>query len=222
MADWSSYRLEDFLLFSPRTYWRLFELHNAASWPLQLPAILLGAAILACAFRRPRAAPALLALAWLWAGWSFLWQRYATINWAAAYLAPTFAAQAALLLWLALRREAPVAASPRSVPGAVGLGLIVYALALHPLAAPLGGRPLAAAELFALTPDPTAIATLGLVSLLAKGAFAWLLLAVPLLWCGLSFLTLLAMTAPEAWILLSAASLAVMAQTLPTAQYARW
>ena len=35
------------LLFSPRVYWRLFELHNEALWPLQVPALLLGAAILA-------------------------------------------------------------------------------------------------------------------------------------------------------------------------------
>ena len=32
MLDWS-YRLSDFLLFSPRVYWRMFELHNAALWP---------------------------------------------------------------------------------------------------------------------------------------------------------------------------------------------
>ena len=46
MAEWWTYRPEDFLLFSPRVYWRLFELHNAAVWPVQVPALLLGAAIL--------------------------------------------------------------------------------------------------------------------------------------------------------------------------------
>ncbi len=39
MPDWSTYRLEDFLLFSPRTYYRLFELHNAAVWPGQVLAL---------------------------------------------------------------------------------------------------------------------------------------------------------------------------------------
>ena len=36
MSEWWSYRAEDFLLFSPRVYWRMFELHNAAFWPLHL------------------------------------------------------------------------------------------------------------------------------------------------------------------------------------------
>ena len=31
MSEWWTYRPSDFLLFSARTYWRLFELHNAQS-----------------------------------------------------------------------------------------------------------------------------------------------------------------------------------------------
>ncbi len=46
MSEWWTYRLEDFLLFSPRVYWRMFELHNEAVWPLQIATLLLGAAIL--------------------------------------------------------------------------------------------------------------------------------------------------------------------------------
>ena len=45
MADWLSYRPQDFLLFSPRTYWRLFELHNEALWPLHLLTFAIGLAI---------------------------------------------------------------------------------------------------------------------------------------------------------------------------------
>ena len=46
MSEWWTYRLESFLLFSERVYWRLFELHNAAIWPAQVVALLLGAMIL--------------------------------------------------------------------------------------------------------------------------------------------------------------------------------
>ena len=46
MQEWWSYRPGDFLLFSPRTYWRLFQLANEALWPLQIPVLLIGAAIL--------------------------------------------------------------------------------------------------------------------------------------------------------------------------------
>ena len=34
--EWWSYASRDFLLFSPRVYWRMFELHNEALWPLPL------------------------------------------------------------------------------------------------------------------------------------------------------------------------------------------
>ena len=37
--------LEDFLLFEPRVYWRLFALENAAFWPAQ-PVLLAAAALL--------------------------------------------------------------------------------------------------------------------------------------------------------------------------------
>ena len=46
MAEWWTYSISDFLLFSPRTYYRLFELYNADLWPAQILAILLGTALL--------------------------------------------------------------------------------------------------------------------------------------------------------------------------------
>jgi len=51
MQEWWSYRPGDFLLFSPRTYWRLFQLANETLWPLQIPVLLIGAAILTTLFR---------------------------------------------------------------------------------------------------------------------------------------------------------------------------
>jgi hypothetical protein len=38
MSEWWTYRPEDFLLFSPRVYWRMFELQNEVAcgpgnWP---------------------------------------------------------------------------------------------------------------------------------------------------------------------------------------------
>ena len=51
-----------------------------------------------------------------------------------------------------------------------------------------------------MAPDPTAVATLG-VLLLASGRGRWSLLVVPVLWCAISGATLLAMKAPDFWIL---------------------
>jgi hypothetical protein len=42
MSEWWTYRPEDFLLFSPRVYWRMFELHNTALWPLHVLALAAG------------------------------------------------------------------------------------------------------------------------------------------------------------------------------------
>lgn len=42
MSEWWTYSLRDFLLFSPHTYYRLFELYNQALWPLHLLALAIG------------------------------------------------------------------------------------------------------------------------------------------------------------------------------------
>ena len=46
MSEWWTYRPEDFLLFSPRVYWRMFELHNAALWPLHVLTLAAGLIII--------------------------------------------------------------------------------------------------------------------------------------------------------------------------------
>ena len=70
MSEWWTYSLSDFLLFSPRTYYRLFELYNLAIWPTQLAGLALGAAILVMLRTRTtwqgRIIMAVLALVWLW------------------------------------------------------------------------------------------------------------------------------------------------------------
>ena len=56
MPEWWTYSLTDFLLFSPDTYWRLFERYNEAIWPLQIGAAALGLALFALVLRRPAVA----------------------------------------------------------------------------------------------------------------------------------------------------------------------
>jgi hypothetical protein len=97
-----------------------------------------------------------------------------------------------------------------TLPNATGLALFLYALLLHPLAALLFGRPLAAAEIVGIAPDSTAIATLGLLLMASTTGLIWLLLPIPVAWCLLSAMTLLAMDAPDAWILLAAVAIAIL------------
>src|SRR5205823_2654730 len=59
------------------------------------------------------------------------------------------------------------------------------------------------------------IAALGLI-LTAAGRVRWELVAVPLLWCGISAATLLSMRAPDTWIPLAAAVVAVLLATWKT------
>jgi len=218
MSEWWTYALEDFTLFSPRVYWRMFELHNKAVWPLHVVALLLGAAILAWVVRpRPwsdRVIFAALGVAWGWVGWGFVWNRYATINWAMAYVVPAFALEVLLLIWIGGVRGRLRFRVSKTASGVVGLALFLYALVLHPLVAILAGRPFAAAEVFGIAPDPTVIAMLGLLSVASVSRAVWQLLVVPLAWCFVSWVTLHALGAPDAWIPLLAASLAVASQLL--------
>src|SRR5262245_52027521 len=182
MSEWRTYSLSDFLLFSPHTYYRLFELYNAAIWPGQVLALALGLAILvllrAGFAGRDRIIAAILAAAWLWVAWAYLLARYDTINWAAHYFAIGFAIEVLLLsvagLILGRRRFHPTA----DPTGRLGLIIFAFALVLQPLAAPLVGRPWTQLEIFAIAPDPTAIGTLGLL-LTARGWASWLLMAIP-------------------------------------------
>jgi hypothetical protein len=214
MSEWWTYTLSDFLLFSPRTYYRLFELHNAAIWPLQIVAVALGVAILALVWRggarQGRGIAAILAAAWLWVAWAFHLERYATINWAAEYFAAGFAIEALLLLWIGIVRSRLAFRMGARVAERVGLGLFLFALAVQPLVGPLVGRKWSQLELFGLAPDPTAVATLG-VLLLATGRAPWALLPVPILWCAISGATLLAMEAPDAFLPPIAALLVLLA-----------
>jgi len=132
-------------------------------------------------------------------------QRYDPINFAARYYAIGFALQAALLVWTGVIRDRLRFDSAKWI----GIALIIYALVLHPLIAPLSGRPWTQAEIFGLAPDPTVIATLGV--LVAAARPNWLLLILPLLWCIISGLTLWTMESPEAPVIGIAGLFAIIA-----------
>ena len=217
MSEWWTYTLSDFLLFSPRIYYRLFELYNAAIWPGQIIAVLVGVAV-AAALRtgRPwqaRIALLLLAGCWLWVAWAYHFSRYATINWAAVYLAAAFAAQALLLLVFALAGRF----SQRGQAGPVArvaLGLLAFALAVHPLIGPALGRKWTQVEIFGVAPDPTVAATLGAI-LLISARLRWALLPIPLAWCAVSGATAWTMGSPDAVVMPLAAAVAIFGM-LPT------
>ncbi len=205
MSEWWTYSVADFLLFSPATYQRLFELHNRALWPAQVLTFGLGLLLFAGLVRRqawfPRAAAAILAALWAWVAWAYHHERYATINWAATYFAAAFALQALVLAVSAVARGGLPVDGPRWArrTGAVVLGIAVFVMPALPA---LSGRPWTQAEVFGIAPDPTAVGTVGLLLALSP-RHAWPLLVIPVLWCIVSGALLWAMRSPGAAICLA-------------------
>lgn len=195
MSEWARHSLTDLLMFSKRTYYRLFAVYNNDTWPLHVLAAAIGIAIVAAIVRGgarlAKVAACLLGLCWLWVGFVFHARYYATINTAGGVFALAFAAQGVLLLWCGLRRDGLAAgAHGRARHGALLLMLI--GLVGYPLLAPAMGRPPSQAEVFGVAPDPTAVVTLG--ALVPGGRRRWLLWPIPLLWCATSAATLWTMS----------------------------
>jgi hypothetical protein len=218
VSEWWTYRPSDFLMFAPGTYWRLFELHNAAWWPAQPLCVATGLAWLARSARgggaAPRTGAAVLALAWGFVGATFVLGRYASINWAASALATLPSAAALLLALLATRTDLRTTAEP--VRRRAGWLLAAWALAAHPLLAWASGRPFAQAEVIGLAPDPTAIATLGLLLATDASSIATRRLlraarAATIGWCAISAATLWTMGSAQAAVPLATIAAAVLA-----------
>jgi hypothetical protein len=204
MGDWLSYAPSDFLLFSARTYYRLFELYNRAIWPAQILALLIGLVILwrlhRTGARQGFVVAAILSVAWLWTAWGYLLEHYDTINWAARYFAVGFSIEALLLIWTGVVRRQLSFRLDRDWIGRTGLGLFLFALVGQPLIGPLVGRDWKQAEIFGIAPDPTVLATLGILLTVDK-RLPWGLTIIPLIWCALSGATLWTMGSPDAWLM---------------------
>jgi hypothetical protein len=202
MPEWWTYGLSDFLMFSPRVYYRMIERYNTALWPGQLAALVAGALL----FRLPRrpewrlpVLATILAAAWAWVAWGFFWERYAAIGSAGRYFAALGAAEAVLLGLAAAAGGRPAMTGRTTGEASAGTALLVLGIVLYPALGPLFGRGWGGAELFGLVPEPTAIATLGAL-LPADVPLRRVLLVIPLLWCAIGGLTLQAMGSPEAWV----------------------
>ncbi len=211
MSDWLTYAPQDFLLFSPRVYYRLIELHNEALWPLQVAALACGLLLLFLTLRGGAAASrvvfAILGALWMWIAWSFLWERYATINWVVAYAAPLFALQGLALIWCgAISERLRLAPVTGLVAGATAV-LLATAVIGYPLIAPLMGRPWTAAETFGIFPEPTALATLAVLACVPRGGA--LLMIIPLLWCVLASEILWLLGSPDFFVPATVALIAV-------------
>ena len=218
MDEWWTYGINDLVLFTPETYFRLFEFYHRDWWPMQLACKTMAVVILLCLWLKPvwagRVIAILLTVSWAWVGWAFHHLRFAPIHWVAEWYAAAFFLQALLLFVYGVSRQGIEFEIGNSARAGIGVLLLLGALLAMPAAAHLTGRDWIQAELFAMTPDATALATLGLL-LLAKGRAADWLVVIPLAWCSISGATLWVLKAPEAMILPAGAMLTIALMFMP-------
>lgn len=213
MDEWWTYGITDLVLFTPDTWFRLFEQYHRDWWPLQLASVTMAVVIVLCLWLKParggRVIALLLAAGWAWTGWAFLHLRFAPIHWVADWYAVAFFLQALLLFVYAVSRRGMEFETSQSARAGFGVFVLTGALLVMPAVAYLTGREWRQAELFAMTPDATALATLGLL-LLAKGRVALWLMVIPLAWCFITGATLWALEAPGAMLLPAGAMLTIV------------
>ena len=218
MDEWWTYGIADLVLFTPETYFRLFELYHRDWWPMQLACLAMAVAIMLCLWLKStwggRVIALLLAASWAWAGWAFLHLRFAPIHWVADWYAVAFFLQALLLFIYGISRRGMKFETGNSVRAGIGVFVLLGALLAMPATAYLTGRDWMQAELFAMTPDATALATLGLL-LLTKDRVAVWLVVIPVAWCIVTGATLWALEAPEALILPAGAMLTIALMVMP-------
>ena len=194
MGELASYRLADFILFSPTAYYRQFELYNQAVWPLQLVAVLFCLLIGYALWRKPawggRVVSALLVLSWCWVAWAFLYQRFYQIHVVADTYALGFVLQAGLLGWFGVvknRLGVMAVSRPRVI---IGVGVLIIALVFYPFIALVSGRSWLEFEMFGLAPDPTVLATLAVLFVYQA---PWVLYVIPVVWVLVRGVTLFVM-----------------------------
>lgn len=188
MSEWWTYRLSDFLMYTPLSFERLLEAYNIWLFPAQAVALAAGVGLVWVVWRGHerewQAALLLLGLSWFWIAWAFFHARLSTIDIAAPYYAYGFALEGVLLLWTGWKfRPGRYLLDSRS--RLFNTIVILVAVVLLPLVAPFLGGSWKAIALFGLTPDATALATLSTVSVLS-GARRWFVAIVPFLWCVIS------------------------------------
>ncbi|HSA57241.1 MAG TPA: DUF6064 family protein [Gemmatimonadaceae bacterium] len=211
MDEWWTYRPSDFLLFSRDTYVQLFEQYHASVWPAHLVLLAAWIAVAWLLRRAPplggRAITALLAVQWAWVGWAFHESHFTSINPMAGYFAAAFYAQAALLAVIGAGWGRLTVVVDRSARASAALAVLLTAIVGVPLAGMLAGRSWTQIEIAGMTPDATAIGTLG-VLLLLRGRMRPTLLVIPAVWCGLAGVMHWTMASrPEAVVVLLAVAL---------------
>lgn len=191
------------LPFTREQFLSVFAQYNAAVWPAQIVAYLLGVAMVILVFvpvlGRNRLIALGLAAMWAWTGVVYHWGYFAAIDAAAPLFAALFVLQALLLLYFGAIREGVKFRASRGPRAWVGWALIAYAAVLYPLIGLRLGHSFDEVPMFGLTPCPVTIFTLGLLLLAAPMPRG--LLAIPFLWSLVGGSAAFLLGVPQDWVL---------------------
>jgi hypothetical protein len=171
--------------FTIAQFFGIFAAYNAAIWPMQFAADVLGLTGVVSLWRKwpttSRLVPAILAIMWAVNGIGYHFLFFSAINPAAPLFACFFVAQAILFAANALsptRMRFQTGRDFRTVGGSV---LIAYAMVVYPICGWWAGHGLMKGPMFGVAPCPTTIFTIG-VLMLARGRWVAWLAIIPVLW----------------------------------------
>lgn len=171
--------------FTIEQFLGVFVAYNAAIWPAQIVAYVLGLLAVSALWlngsRGKRLIPAILAGMWAWNGIVYHFLSFAAINPAAKGFAVLFILQAILLAASAIAASGPRFRVEPDLRSATGLSLIAYALLIYPILGAWAGHGLMAGPMFGVAPCPMTIFTIGML-VLARGRWALRLSIIPILW----------------------------------------
>lgn len=171
--------------FTVQQFFEVFASYNAAIWPAQIAAYVLGLAIVASLglkwLHASRLILLALALMWLWNGIGYHLLFFAAINPAATVFAGIFVVQSMLLAGGALARPRLPFVVGHDFRSVVGIIFILFAMFVYPALGFWAGHGFMAGPMFGVAPCPTTIFTIGLL-LLARGRLVSVLAIIPFLW----------------------------------------
>lgn len=173
------------LPFTTEQFLDVFSAYNTSVWPAQMLLTVFGLAAtvltLQSRFEAGAIISTLLALLWAWMGLIYHLTFFTQINALAYGFGILSLVASGLFLWHGVfmrRLQFRATKTPRSL---LGLGFIIFALAIYPLWTSLSGHRYPAFPTFGL-PCPTTIFTIGLLAL-AVGPYPRAPLMIPVLWC---------------------------------------
>lgn len=191
------------LPFTRDEFLAVFAAYNETVPAAQPIAYAVGMAIAAALFSKrsmvQRLAGVGLAAMWLWTGIVYHWMFFAPINGAAWLFGLLCVAEGAGLLWAATRPAPLVFEFERTVNGALGGALILYAAILYPLVGLLSGHAWTSMPAFGVTPCPVTLFTLGMLLFARPGRVLW---AIPLLWTAVGGSAAISLGVVQDWALL--------------------